>query len=149
MNTPSRSRITRSTPPASRPPVLPPLGNNEGSGNEASECHDSDEGRSADVDAFVDDFLASLPTHADGGEGGLLDQFDLADDSDQSPALNRNLFEEFNPDERDKNEKPKGSRSQVVRCRECDIHLCIPCFEIFHTKQNLRPMIPTILRIQS
>ena len=63
--------------------------------------------------------------------------------------LHRWAHKEFNPCERDKNEKPKGSRSQVVRCRECDIHLCIPCFEIFHTKQNLRPMIPTILRIQS
>jgi hypothetical protein len=96
MNTPSRSRITRSTPPASRPPELPPLGNNEGSDPVASECVDSDEGGSGDVDAFVDDFLASLPTHADGGEGGLLDQFGLADDADQSPALNRNLFEDGN-----------------------------------------------------
>ena len=69
MNTPSRHKITRSTPPASRPPELPPVGNIEGSGNVASECPDSDQGGSGDVDAFVDDFLASLPTHVEGGEG--------------------------------------------------------------------------------
>ena len=96
MNTPSRSRITRSTPPASRPPELPPLGNNEGSGNVASELPDSDEGGSGDVDAFIDEFLASLPTHAGGGDGGLLNEFGLEDDTDHSPALNRNLFDDGN-----------------------------------------------------
>ena len=50
MNTPSRHKITRSTPPATRPPELPPLGNNAGSGNVASECLDSDQGGSGDVD---------------------------------------------------------------------------------------------------
>jgi len=75
---------------------LPPVGNIEGSGNVASECPDSDKGGSGDVDAFVDDFLASLPTHVEGGEGGLLNEFGLADDTDHSPALNRNLFDDGN-----------------------------------------------------
>ena len=51
---------------------------------------------------------------------------------------------EFNPNEPD-NVKPKGSRTQVMRCRECNVHLCLPCFEIYHTKERLCPMIPTIL----
>ena len=60
---PAHRHVLRATPPASRPPKLPPVGNIEGSGNVASECPDSDQGGSGDVEAFVDDFLALLPTH--------------------------------------------------------------------------------------
>jgi hypothetical protein len=60
--------------------------------------------------------------------------------------LHRWAYKEFNPDEPD-NAKPKGSRASVMKCRECDVHLCIPCFEIFHTSERLRPMIPRILRL--
>ena len=52
----------------------------------------------------------------------------------------------FNPDE-EVSIKPKGLRSSVMRCRECDVHLCIPCFEIYHTCECLVPMIPRILRL--
>ena len=58
--------------------------------------------------------------------------------------LHRWAYKEFNPGEPD-NAKPKGSRASVMRCRECDVHLCINCFEIFHTSERLRPMIPRIL----
>ncbi len=51
---------------------------------------------------------------------------------------------QINPNGED-SAKPKGSRSSVVRCHECHIHLCIPCFEIYHMKQRLVLMVPTIL----
>ncbi|MFM8621986.1 MAG: hypothetical protein ACKOB3_01190, partial [Holophagaceae bacterium] len=62
--------------------------------------------------------------------------------------LHRWAFREFNPNEPD-HVKPKGSRAQVMKCRECNVHLCLPCFEIYHTQERLRPMIPTILGMQN
>jgi len=58
--------------------------------------------------------------------------------------LHRWAYRMFNPDE-NVSIKPKGSRSLVMRCRECDVHICIPCFEIYHTCEHLVLMIPRIL----
>jgi hypothetical protein len=58
--------------------------------------------------------------------------------------LHQWAHKEFNPDEMD-NVKPKGSQAQFMRCHECDVHLCLPCWEIYHTKERLCPEIPRIL----
>jgi hypothetical protein len=61
--------------------------------------------------------------------------------------LHRWAYKEFNPDEKD-NGKPKGSRVGVMRCRECNVHLCLSCWEIFHSKERLRLEIPRILNAE-
>ncbi len=60
--------------------------------------------------------------------------------------LHRWADKEFNPtiDKKGKkmNTKPKGGRSSIMRCTVCDVNLCIPSWEIFHTQQRLRSHIP-------
>ena len=63
--------------------------------------------------------------------------------------LHRWADKEFNPstDEtgRKKTTKPAGAWTGVMRCTVCDVNLCIPCWEIFHTKERIRYHIPRIL----
>jgi hypothetical protein len=96
MSTLSLGKITRSTPPGPPLPALPPFGNIQGSGNEASEFPNSAQGGSSIDDSYIDEFIASLPMHSEGGDGGILDEFGFADCNDHSPALNRNIFDDGN-----------------------------------------------------
>jgi hypothetical protein len=64
--------------------------------------------------------------------------------------LHRWADKEFNPSTDDKtgrkkNTKPAGARTGVMRCTVCNVNLCIPCWEIFHTKERIRYHIPGIL----
>ncbi len=86
MSTPTSSRITRSTPPQPPPPPMPPLGNIQKSNNVASDFLDSAQGGSGSVDTFVDEFIASLPMHVEGGDSRLLDEFCLLVVSLPSPT---------------------------------------------------------------
>ncbi len=58
--------------------------------------------------------------------------------------LHRWAWKEFNPDD-GKNNKPVGLRSQVMRCQTCLVNLCLPFWEIYHSKERLRSEIPGIL----
>jgi hypothetical protein len=94
MSTPSSRKIMQSTLPEAPPPPLPPLGNIHGSGNVASEFPNSAQGESSINDTYINEFIASLPTHIEGGDGGILDEFGLVDCTDHSPTLNRNIFDD-------------------------------------------------------
>ena len=94
MSTPSSGRITLSTPPGPPLPALPTFGNIQGSGNVALEFPNSAQGGSSIDDSYIDEFIASLPMHVEGGDGGILDEFGFTDCNDHSPALNRNIFDD-------------------------------------------------------
>jgi hypothetical protein len=53
---------------------------------------DSAGGASSNDDKFEEDFLRSLPSYVDDDNGGILDDGGLADPTDNSPTLNRSLF---------------------------------------------------------
>ena len=82
----------RSSPPQPPPPPMPPLGNIQGTGNVPVELPDSAGGASSNDDTFEEDFLRSLPSYVDDDNGGILDDGGLADPTDNSPTLNRSLF---------------------------------------------------------
>ncbi len=58
--------------------------------------------------------------------------------------LHRWAYKEFNPHD-DKNCKPAGLHSQVMRCRTCQVNLCLGCWEIYHTKERLDLSFPGYL----
>eukprot|EP00957_Ditylum_brightwellii_P127823 9748633-Ditylum_brightwellii.AAC.1 len=41
--------------------------------------------------------------------------------------------------------KPQGCRRGVARCKTCNVHLCIPCFSLFHEVQDLQSITSTII----
>ena len=43
------------------------------------------------------------------------------------------------------NKKPPGSRSHVMRCDTCDVHICLSCWPIFHQQKHLRRLVFDIL----
>ncbi len=44
-----------------------------------------------------------------------------------------------------KNANFPGSRSQVMLCKECGVHLCLHCWEMYHTEQDLVAKVNEIL----
>ncbi len=41
--------------------------------------------------------------------------------------------------------KPSGSRSGVMRCKTCEVNLCLKCWKPYHRKNRLKPLVFDIL----
>ena len=65
-------------------------------------------------------------------------------------ALHRWAHKETHPatKEEEKNLKPPGSRSHVMHCKACDVHLCLNCWALFHTEKRLKPRVFDILKVE-
>ncbi len=43
------------------------------------------------------------------------------------------------------NSTPPGSRSNVMKCEDCGVNLCLRCFYLFHTKRDMEYSIDCII----
>jgi hypothetical protein len=59
--------------------------------------------------------------------------------------LHRWAYQESQGSIDQKKRTPQGSRAQVVLCEACNVHLCIPCWKLYHFERDLAPHITTIL----
>ena len=54
-------------------------------------------------------------------------------------------YQELQGDRDQKKRTPQGARAQVVLCEACNVHLCIPCWKLYHFERDLAPHISRIL----
>ena len=65
-------------------------------------------------------------------------------------ALHRWAHKETHPatKEKERNSKPSGSRSHVMHCAACDVHLCLNCWALFHKEKYLKRRVSDILKVE-
>ena len=47
------------------------------------------------------------------------------------------------------NKMSSGARHHVCKCKACEENLCLNCYEIFHTKDDLEAETDTILSVRN
>ena len=46
------------------------------------------------------------------------------------------------------NTKPAGSRSHVMQCDTCEVHICLNCWALFHQQKHLKRHVFDILKVK-